>query len=108
MYKSVEIKEPKGKGLDSIYEEMLKDDDEKRTIDCGSCGYDSCKEMATAIYNGVNTKENCIHYMKELAVREKKDIEEKLSQETKEKEEHEKMLDGVIDDFTSIIEEIGE
>lgn len=106
--KSVEIKEPKGKDLDSIYEEMLKDDEEKRTIDCGSCGYDSCKEMATAIYNGVNTKENCIHYMKELAVREKMNIEEKISQETKEKEEHENMLDRVIDDFTSIIEEIGE
>ena len=38
MYKSVEIKEPKGKDLDSIYEEMLKEDEEKRTIDCGSCG----------------------------------------------------------------------
>lgn len=105
MYKSVE---PKGKDLDSIYEEMLKEDEENRTIDCGSCGYDNCKEMATAIYNGVNTKENCIHYMKELTVREKMDIEETISQETKEKEEHEKMLDGVIDDFTFIIEEIGE
>ena len=46
--------------------------------------------------------------MKELAIREKMGIEEKLSQETKEKEEHEKMLEVVIDDFTSIIEEIGE
>ena len=87
---------------------MLKEDEEKRRIDCGSCGYDSCKEMATAIYNGVNTKENCINYMKELVVREKMDIEEKLSQETKEKEEHEKRLEVVIDDFTSLIEEIGE
>ena len=34
MYKSVEIKEPKGHELDSIYEEMLKEDEEKRKIDC--------------------------------------------------------------------------
>ena len=53
MYKSVEIKEPKGKDLDSIYEEMLKEDEENRTIDCESCGYDSIKVMQEfmSVYN---------------------------------------------------------
>lgn len=106
--KSVKVKEPNGSELNRIYSDMLKDDEEKRSIDCGSCGYDSCKEMATAIYNGVNTKENCIHYLKEIAVKEKLDIEEKLALETKEQEEHGKRLDAIIGDFSSIIEEIGE
>lgn len=56
MYKSVEIKEPKGHELDSIYEEMLKEDEENRTIDCGSCGYDSIKVMQEfmSVYNKSN------------------------------------------------------
>lgn len=43
MYKSVEIKEPK-------------EDEENRTIDCGSCGYDSIKVMQEfmSVYNKSN------------------------------------------------------
>ena len=35
---------------------MLKDDDEKRKIDCGSCGYDSIKVMQEfmSVYNKSN------------------------------------------------------
>ena len=46
-----------------IFESMLKDTPAKKNINCGSCGYDFCKEMAMAIAYGYNRKENCIHYM---------------------------------------------
>jgi diguanylate cyclase (GGDEF)-like protein/PAS domain S-box-containing protein len=52
---------------EEVYNEMfailLKDTQAKRHIDCGSCGYKSCYEMAKAIAFGQNKKENCIHYM---------------------------------------------
>ena len=52
---------------DSVYEDifnaMLKTTEEKRHIDCGMCGYKTCKNMATAIAYSYNKKENCIHYM---------------------------------------------
>lgn len=48
---------------DEIYQSMLKDTPEKRSINCGSCGYNTCRDMATAIAYGYNRKENCIHYM---------------------------------------------
>lgn len=32
-------------------------------LDCGACGYDSCKQMMLAIKNGLNKPENCSHYM---------------------------------------------
>ncbi len=52
---------------DSVYNEifnsMLKTTEEKRHIDCGMCGYKTCKNMATAIAYSYNKKENCIHYM---------------------------------------------
>lgn len=51
--------------LNSIFDEMLKNTDEKRTINCSSCGYSSCHEMAKAIAYGYNRKENCIHYMQD-------------------------------------------
>ncbi len=55
---------------DEIFETMHKDTDIKRHIDCGSCGYDSCYEMAKAIAYGYNKMENCIHYMNdELLIR---------------------------------------
>ncbi len=44
---------------------------EKRTIDCGCCGYDSCRQMAVAIYNGFNHHHNCVHYIKDRAYEEK-------------------------------------
>jgi methyl-accepting chemotaxis protein len=31
--------------------------------DCGACGYISCRQMATAIYNGKNKPQNCHHYV---------------------------------------------
>lgn len=48
---------------DEIYKAMHKDTEVKRTINCGSCGYTTCKEMARAIAYGYNKMENCIHYM---------------------------------------------
>jgi iron only hydrogenase large subunit-like protein len=45
-----------------IYHSMKKEN-EKDIYNCSSCGYGSCKEMATAIHNGLNKKENC-HYFK--------------------------------------------
>ena len=52
---------------ESTYEEiftaMHKDEDWKRHIDCGSCGYSTCREMVKCIAYGYNRMENCIHYM---------------------------------------------
>jgi len=54
--------------LEIIFLEMNKTDEASRHINCSCCGYDSCTEMATAIHNGFNHKENCIHYLKDMYV----------------------------------------
>ena len=56
-----------------IFNDMLKDTTEKRNINCGCCGYSNCKSMAEAIYNGFSCKENCVHYIKDLAILEKEE-----------------------------------
>lgn len=50
--------------LDNVFRKMNKPDSASRTINCGACGYNNCSEMATAIYNGTNTPDNCVHYIK--------------------------------------------
>ena len=52
----------------------LKKQDEKDIYDCTACGYNSCKRMATAIFNNLNKPENCAHYNMTLLEEEKKII----------------------------------
>ena len=59
---------PDPEELEVIFLEMNKTDEASRHINCSCCGYDSCTEMATAIHNGFNHKENCIHYLKDMYV----------------------------------------
>ncbi len=61
---------PGRKELDQIFVDMKKETPEKQCINCGGCGYKNCTEMAVAIYNGFNYKDNCVHYMKDIAVEE--------------------------------------
>ena len=58
------IKEVPRDALEKIYLSMEKRTEADRTINCSCCGYNTCKDMATAIYNGFNHKENCVHYLK--------------------------------------------
>ncbi len=62
---------PSRSELDRVFSEMGKDTAESRKINCSCCGYETCELMATAIYNGFNHKENCIHYVKEQVEIEK-------------------------------------
>ena len=57
--------------IEKIFMEMKKDTEEKRHIDCGCCGYDSCREMTVAIANGFSHRLNCVHYIKDRAYEEK-------------------------------------
>ena len=70
---------PDEKELEEIFVSMNKLDEESRHIDCTCCGYDSCHQMATAIFNGFNHRDNCIYYEKTM-VREL-EIEKAVAEE---------------------------
>jgi len=53
------------RNFDEIYARMLKTSPEDHK-NCSACGYGSCKDMAIAIYNGLNKPENCHHYQSKL------------------------------------------
>ncbi len=60
--------------LDNIFLMMEKDTPESRKINCGSCGYNTCYEMATAIFNGFNHRDNCVHYLKNTVETEHRNL----------------------------------
>lgn len=76
------IHTPSEAELQGIFESMNKTTSAKTKIDCGACGYKSCKHMATAIFNDCNNQESCVHFMKD-------EIEEKIREIEREEEARE-------------------
>jgi len=68
--------------------------EEKDMFNCGACGYDSCEDMAFAIFNGLNKPENCMYF--------KNDIIQQQS------EKSQAMNDKLMDEATVILDRISE
>ncbi len=101
---------PSDHELEEIFKKMRKDTPEKRTIDCGCCGYDSCRQMAVAIYNGFNHHHNCVHYIKDRAY-EEKDHALALTEEVKRaheemKEKKLRLADEINENFDTLRESL--
>ena len=92
---------PRDSDINDIYTKLHKDTEEKRNIDCGCCGYESCHDMAVAIFNGYNHIHNCVHYIKDRAYEEK----DKAVQLT---EEIQRTQDEMKDKKVSLAEEISD
>lgn len=74
---------PSDAELNEIFTSMEKHSYEEKHINCSACGYNTCKDMAAAIHNGCNHKDNCIQYMKGEI--EKEDLIVKMAREMEEK-----------------------
>ena len=96
--------------IEKIFMEMKKDTEEKRHIDCGCCGYDSCREMTVAIANGFSHRLNCVHYIKDRAY-EEKDRAVELSNEVQAardelREKKDSLGAGINENFNNILSSI--
>src|SRR5574344_2138337 len=63
--------------LEDIYKKMLKDCPEDFK-NCSACGYGNCRDMAIAIYNGLNKPENCHYYQHRMLEIDKMERKEAL------------------------------
>ena len=86
------LKEPSDREYDEIFRSMRKLTKEQREINCTCCGYDTCRDMAKAIYNGFNIKDNCIHYQKDR-VQQEVDHAESLARA--EADEHQRLVNAI-------------
>lgn len=89
--------------LESIFTSLRKKTQEERQINCGACGYKTCYDMATAIYNKSNKRQNCIHYERSKVLEEKQKIEDLTNQM---KEKNAEIASFVEKDFNSLDEAI--
>lgn len=106
--KRVTVAEPTEKQYDDIFNSMYKDTKSKRQIDCESCGYKTCKDMAKAIYNGVNIKENCVHYLKDVMENDIQETNKIREQEKQQELVHRQALSDVAERFNALSNNIKE
>ncbi|MBQ1997901.1 MAG: 4Fe-4S binding protein [Spirochaetales bacterium] len=76
LYKT-EVKEPTESQAKEIYVKMEKYD-KVDFLDCRACGYDTCHQMAVAIFNGLNKPENCHLYKSKLLAKIQEEETQKL------------------------------
>lgn len=85
------LKTPSKAELTKILQSMDKFT-EKDMYNCSACGYNSCEDMAFAIYNGLNKPDNCLHYKNDI-IQQQSEKSQKLSQ-------------GLIDEANAILTRI--
>lgn len=83
----------------AIFMDMNKITQADRSINCSCCGYESCRQMTDAIFNGFNKKENCIYYIKHEVEKQKEEAERFATQLEDDKlliqERHEHLMDTI-------------
>ena len=77
-YNDIQI--PNEMELNQIYEDMHKSE-EKDFRNCAACGYNSCYQMAVAIFNGLNKVGNC-HLYQEIELLEEQEALNRMIEET--------------------------
>lgn len=109
------VRVPGERELADIFGDMNKITSDKTEINCSACGYNTCRDMAVAIFNECNNKTSCIHYVKDLAEEEKACVEqmseemEKQSRKVSEKNERiASMVAGANGQFSSLKDSIAE
>lgn len=85
--KECSYRKPDTAALNRIFLEMKKETKEERSINCSCCGYETCVEMASAIYNGVNHRENCIYFIRKQVEEEREKTERYAEEIRRQKEE---------------------
>lgn len=108
-------REPSISEMNDIFASMEKSTETERSMNCSACGYSTCKDMVTAIYNGCNNKGNCIQYVKGEVERER-EIAKQMAAEVEGKnallqEKNEKIAELIAEvqvDFDSLDDSISE
>ncbi|ABI68353.1 [Fe-Fe] hydrogenase large subunit C-terminal domain-containing protein [Syntrophomonas wolfei] len=87
--------------LQQVYKRMYKEV-EKDYRNCLACGYNSCYQMAVAVFNGLNKAENCHLYQEKELLREQEilnnmvdelaTLNSKLEEEMSERKQQEQLL----------------
>lgn len=88
--------------LEHVFQEMGKHTAQEQSINCSCCGYDSCRDMAAAIYNGFNRRENCIYFIRKQVEREQEKTLEQAQEIQQQKEDLLKSVEDINTEFIGL------
>lgn len=113
---AIKVQEPSVPEYNKVFHSLHKDNETSQKINCYACGYGNCKNMAKALYNDSNHRDNCIYYNRKELELERQEIIEKntqieLSLEEVNKLHHEKekssnILSEKVSEITEALSEI--
>ncbi|HPF06666.1 MAG TPA: [Fe-Fe] hydrogenase large subunit C-terminal domain-containing protein [Spirochaetota bacterium] len=69
------LKLPDESELQAVWAVMKKENDSDM-LNCGACGYATCREMAVAVFNGLNSPESCYVFKQKTLEDEHRKLEE--------------------------------
>ena len=111
----LKVKQPSQSEINEIFVSMEKHTEIERAINCSACGYDTCRDMATAIHNGCNNKNNCIQFVKSEVEKENvvaREMASEVEGKNLEMQQKNDMIAGLLEelkvDFESLDGSIGE
>lgn len=99
---------PNHKELENIYLTMEKLTREEKTVNCSCCGYETCEEMAIAIFNGVSSPNNCIFFIKKQVEKEHKKTVEAAEQIELQKQEILKSVEHINYEFVNLYQSVAQ
>jgi methyl-accepting chemotaxis protein len=73
---NVKLKEPSQSEVEKIFKEQLHKECKEDELNCGACGYGSCRYMAKALHNGLSRAEHCALYKEKKLQAEEQEIRE--------------------------------
>lgn len=107
--KACQYQIPNRDELNQMYRELDKTTEDSKKINCGCCGYETCYDMACAMYNGFSRKENCIHYIKSEVEGEKNhalELAEEVKRENEAIQAQKEKTKVIIDEVNELFENL--
>ena len=101
---TINFKAPTEEQIQDVFHQMHKMTEAEQQINCSCCGYDTCREMATAIFNGFNNRNNCIHFIKNEVEQERENARALADENEREREQKTKQHERVMDTVTRVNE----
>ena len=95
------VKRPSEPQIQTIYRDQLSKRGEEDIHNCGACGYQSCEEMATALFNGLSRPDLCF-------VKERIELTESHKRVSKENAEREQFATSLFKELGGMVNNVNE
>ena len=68
------LKEPTREEYAAIFARLHKNTPASQNLNCAACGYQTCRDMAKAIFNQLDRPEDCMDYNRKEVIRENENL----------------------------------